>query len=203
MGFKGMFVAAWLVREKPGSNENSGFINKRLVTLPPDGLGYYYCLVANLCPTPLWPHGLICSPPASSVHGISQARILEWVAIFFSRGSSWPRDQTRISIAAAAAKSFQLCLTLWDPMDCSPPGSLVPGILQARTPEWVAISFSKAWKWKVKVRSLSGVWLLATPWTADYQAPPSMGFSGQQYWSGVSLPSPRISIRQVLKRTEH
>ena len=75
-------------------------------------------------------------------------------------------------------------------MDCSPPGSPVPGILQARTLEWVAISFSNAWKWKVKVESLSHVWLLATPWTAAYQAPPSMGFSGQQYWSGVPLPSP-------------
>ena len=75
-------------------------------------------------------------------------------------------------------------------MDCSPPGSSVPGILQARTLEWVAISFSNAWKWKVKVKSLSRVWLLATPWTAAYQALPSMGFSGQQYWSGVPLPSP-------------
>ena len=62
-------------------------------------------------------------------------------------------------------------------------------ILQARTPEWVAISFSNAWKWKVKVKSLSGVWLLATSWTTAYQAPPSMGFSKQEYWSGVPLPS--------------
>ena len=81
--------------------------------------------------------------------------------------------------AAAAAKSLQLCPTLCDPIDGSPPGSTVPGILQARTPEWVAISFSNAWKWKVKVKSLSRVWLLATPWTAAYQAPPSMGFSRQ------------------------
>ena len=75
-------------------------------------------------------------------------------------------------------------------MDCSLPGFSVHGILQARTLEWVAISFSSAWKWKVKVKSLSRVWLLAIPWTAAYQAPPSMGFSGQQYWSGVLLPSP-------------
>ena len=88
-------------------------------------------------------------------------------------------------------KSLQSCLTLCDPMDCSVPGSPVPGILQARTLEWVAISFSNAWKWKVKVKSLSRVWLLATPWTAAYQAPPSMGFSRQQYWSGVPLPSPK------------
>ena len=95
-----------------------------------------------------------------------------------------------ISYAAAAAKSLQSCLTLCDPIDGSPPGSPVPGILQARTLEWVAISFSNAWKWKVKVKSLSHVWFLATPWTAAYQAPPSMGFSRQEYWSGVPLPSP-------------
>ena len=74
-------------------------------------------------------------------------------------------------------------------MDGSPPGSPVPGILQARTLEWVAISFSDAWKWKVKVKSLSRVQLFATPWTADYQAPLSMGFSRKEYWSGVPLPS--------------
>ena len=89
------------------------------------------------------------------------------------------------SAAAAAAKSLQLCLTLCDPIDGSPPGSPVPGILQARTLEWVAISFSSAWKWKVKVKSLSRVRLLTTPWTAAYQAPPSMGFSRPEYWSGV------------------
>ena len=81
------------------------------------------------------------------------------------------------SAAATAAKSLQSCLTLCDPIDGSPPCSTVPGILQARTLEWVAISFSNAWKWKVKVKSLSRVWLLATPWTVAYQAPPPMGFS--------------------------
>ena len=91
--------------------------------------------------------------------------------------------------AATASKSLQLCPTLCDPIDGSPPGSAVPGILQARTLEWVAISISNAWKWKVKVKSLSCVQLLATPWTAAYQAPPSMGFSRQEYWSGVPLPS--------------
>ena len=94
------------------------------------------------------------------------------------------------SNSAAAAKSLQSCPTLCDPIDSGPPGSPVPGILQARTLEWVAISFSKAWKWKMKVKSLSRVWHLATPWTAAYQAPPSMGFSRQEYWSGVPLPSP-------------
>ena len=82
------------------------------------------------------------------------------------------------------------CVRLCDPIDGSPPGSPVPGILQARTQEWVAISFSNAWKWKVKVNSLSRVGLLATPWTAAHQAPPSMGFSRREYWSGVPLPSP-------------
>ena len=92
--------------------------------------------------------------------------------------------------AAAAAKSLQSCLTLCDPTDGSPPGSPIPGILQARILEWVAISFSDAWKWKVKVKLLSRVWLLATSWTAPYQAPPSMGFSRQEYWSGMPSPSP-------------
>ena len=92
----------------------------------------------------------------------------------------------------AAAKSLQSCPTLCNPRDGSPPGSPVPGILQARTLEWVAISFSDAWKWKVKVKSLSRVQLLATPWTAAYQAPPSMGFSRQEYWSRVPSPSPML-----------
>ena len=87
------------------------------------------------------------------------------------------------------AKSLQSCLTLCDPIDGSPPGSPVPGILQARTLEWVAISFSNAWKWKVKVNLLSCVWLLATPWTVAHQAPPFMGFPRQECWSGVPLPS--------------
>ena len=91
---------------------------------------------------------------------------------------------TRIAAAAAAAaKSLQSCPTLCDPIESSPPGSPVPGILQARTLEWVAISFSSAWKWKVKVKSLNCVRLFATPWTAAHQAPLSMGFSRQEYWS--------------------
>ena len=93
-------------------------------------------------------------------------------------------------VTAAAAKSLQSCLTLCNPIDGSPPGSPIPGILQARTLEWVAISFSYAWKWKVKVKSLSRVRPSATSWTAAFQAPPSMGFSRQEYWSGVPLPSP-------------
>ena len=88
--------------------------------------------------------------------------------------------------AAAAAKSLQSCPTLCDPIDSSPPGSPVPGIFQERVLEWVAISFSNAWKWKVKVKSLSHVRLLATLWTAAYQAPPSMGFSRQE-WGAIAF----------------
>jgi len=90
-------------------------------------------------------------------------------------------DISQNRIAAAAAKSLQSCPTLFDPTEGSPPSSPVPGILQARILEWVAISFSKAWKWKVKVKSLSRVRLLVTSWTAAHQAPPSMGFSRQEY----------------------
>ena len=106
---------------------------------------------------------------------------IEWVS---------RREWSKESKPAAAAKSLQSCPTLCDPRDSSPPGSPVPGTLQARTLEWVAISFSNAWKWKVKVRSLSRVRLFATPWTVAYQAFPSMGFSRQEYWSGMPLPSP-------------
>ena len=91
--------------------------------------------------------------------------------------------------APAAAKSLQSCPTLCDPIDGSPPGSPVSGILQARTLEWVAISFSSAWKCKVKVKSLSCVRFLATPWTAAHQASPPMGFPRWEYWSGMPLPS--------------
>ena len=96
-----------------------------------------------------------------------------------------------------AAKSLQSCPTLCNPIDGSLPGSPVPGILQARTLEWVAISFSNAWKWKVKGKSLSRVRLFATPWTAVHQAPPPMGFSRQEYWSGVPLPSPQWWIHVI------
>ena len=94
----------------------------------------------------------------------------------------------------AIAKSLQSCPTRCDPIDGSPPGFPVPGILQARTLEWVAISFSNAWKWKAKVKSLSRVQFSVTPWTAAFQAPLSMGFSRQEYWSGVPLPSPKFVI---------
>ena len=114
---------------------------------------------------------------------------------------------------AAGAKLLQSCPTLCDPIDGSPPGSPVPGILQARTLEWVAISFPNAWKWKVKMKPLSRVRPSATPWTAAYQALPSMGFSRQEYWSGVPLPSQNhyfpksrgyiFCYRGFLRRTWH
>ena len=125
------------------------------------------------------------------------------IPLVATRGWHWPRSNLGTSgqlcrepavvvcvfySQIAAAKSLQSCPTLCDPIAGSPPGSPVPGILQARTLEWVTISFSNAWKWKVKVKSLSCVWLLATPWTAAHQAPLPMGFSRQEYWSGVPLP---------------
>ena len=163
--------------------------------------------VAQSCPTLCDP--MDCSLPGSSVHGIFQAIVLEWIAISFSKGSSQPRDRTRVShiverrftiwatrevdnvicgwvhlhgsiwikwssllfVAAAAAKSLQSCPTLCDPTDGSPPGSAVPGILQARILEWVAISFSNAWKWKLKVKSLSKCLTLCDP--MDYTLPGS------------------------------
>ena len=110
------------------------------------------------------------------------------------------KDLRVIAAAAAAAKSPQSCLTLCDPIDGSSPGSPVPGILQARTLEWVAISFSNAWKWKVKVKLLSRVRLFGTPWTTAYQAPPSMGFSRQEYWRGV--PSPSLNTWTFVSNSE-
>ena len=110
---------------------------------------------------------------------------------------------TTAAAAAAAAKLLQSCPTLCDPIDRSPLGSAIPGILQARTLEWVAISVSNAWKWKVKVKLLSRVRLLATPWTAAYQAPPSMEFSRQEYWSGLPLPSLPSFTPVFLPRKSH
>ena len=191
--------------------QREGFPPPNLLSIPS------LCLHAKSCQSCLTlSNPTDCSPLGSLVHEILQARILEWVAMPSSRGFSQPRDWTWVSCvscirqtgslplppgkpypitaAAAAAKWLQLCPTLCHPIDGSPPGSPVPGILQARTLEWVAISFSNAWKWKVKVKSLSCVWLFTTAWTAAYQAPPSMGFSRQEYWSGVPSPSPIPSL---------
>ena len=169
MGPDAMILVFWMLRFKPTFSLSSFAFFKRL-----------FAKLLQSCPILCDP--MDCSLPGSSIHGIFHARVLEWAAIAFSK---------RLFAAAAAAKSLQSCPTLCDPMDCSLPGFSVHGILQARTLEWVAISFSNAWKWKVKVKSFSRIWLLATPWTAAYQAPPSMWFSRQQYWSGVPLPSPK------------
>ena len=112
-------------------------------------------------------------------------------SIFTTIFKNWKKKMYvfKVLMCLAAAASPKSCPTLCDPTDGSPSGSPIPGILQARTLEWVAISFSNAGKWKVKVNSLSHVRLLTTPWTAAYQAPLSMGFSRQEYWSGVPSPS--------------
>ena len=148
-------------------------------------------------PTPNhWP--LCCILSSSTKNQFSPENVLlcltlwsgRWRSVFwvfFLRSGRW---WLGLWVLIAAAKSRQLCRTVCDPIDSSPPGSPVPGILQARTTEWVAISFSNAGKWKVKVKSLSHVRLFATPWTAAHQAPPSMGLYRQEYWSGVPLPSP-------------
>jgi len=147
----------------------------------------------------LWSGAL---PPNSPLKGVS-LRHLTWRFVLPLTASSpchtfhgqVPHWSFCLSAAAAAAaKSLQSCPTLCDLIDGSPPGSPLPGIIQARTLEWVAISFSNAWKWKVKGKSLSCARLLATPWTAAYQAPPSMGFSNQEYRSGVPSPSPSACL---------
>ena len=150
-----------------------------------------------------WDIGAGCWRVSSVGYRVSKRSECYWVQSFyagdenvltFNSGDGWTALwicyntlNWALAAAAAAAKSFQSCLTLCYPIDGSPPGSPIPRILQARTLEWVAISFSKAWKWKVKVKSLSRVRLFMTPWTAAYQGPPSMGFSRQEYWSGLPL----------------
>ena len=120
----------------------------------------------------------------------SLLQLIQSVAVYWS-GTRLSAAICSKYAAAAAAKSLQSRPTLCDPIDSSPSGSPVPGIIQTRTLEWSAISFSNAWKWKVKVKSLIRVRLPATPWTAAHRAPQPMGFARQEYWSGVPLPSPR------------
>ena len=150
----------------------------------------YCCLqlssVSQLCPDSLQPHGLQHARfpcPSPTPGACSNSCPSSWWCHSVISSSVIP-----FSCCLAAAKSLQSCPNLCDPVDGSPPGSPVPGILQARTLERVVISFSNAWKWKMKVKSLSRVRPLATPWTAAFQAPPSLGFSRQEYWSGVPLP---------------
>ena len=154
------------------------------------------CLSCSLLSLLTWAKRAVFTQLQPSLFCLFLARVSSFLlgSILPSSGS-WllilPEGKiSSVFAAAAAAKSLHSCPTLCDLRDVSPPGSPVPGILQARTLEWVAICFSNAWKWKVKGKSLSRVWLLATPWTAAYQAPLSRGFSRQDYWSGVPLPSP-------------
>ena len=130
------------------------------------GVGFRF-LLQGIFPTQGSNPGLLC--------------LLYWQAGSLPLVPPWKPHAAAAAAAAAVAKLLQSCLTLCDPIDSSPPGSADPGILQTRTLEWVAISFSKAWKWKVKVKLLSHVRLLGTPWTAAYQAPLPMGFSRQEY----------------------
>ena len=141
--------------------------------------------------------GLMCPPPGN-LPGIEPGSLKSpaLAGRLFTTSAIW-EAHTNCMVTTITTKSLQSCPTLCNSMDCSLPGFSVHGILQARTLEWVAISFSNAWKWEGKVKSLSRVWLLATPWTAAYQAPPSMGFSGQQYCSGVPLPSPNCMVTQI------
>ena len=122
------------------------------------------------------------------------SRILELSHVLPKSGQVDPWSNTTGQHSNTLLLSRFSRVRLCDPIDGSPPGSPIPGILQARTLEWVAISFSNAWKWNVKGKSLSCVRLLATPWTTAYQAPPSIGFSRQKYWSGVPLPSPSNTL---------
>ena len=159
----------------------------------------YIIHVSVHCVCVLVSHVQLVSTPWTVAHQVPLSmefsRQKYWNAYLFSSPEDLPNpgieprspalQADSLLSAATAAKSLQSCPTLCNPIDASPPGSPVPGILQARTLEWVAIFFSSAWKWKVKVKSLSRVRLLATPWTAAYQAPLPMGFSRQEYWSGV------------------
>ena len=133
----------------------------------------------------------------------AMAKLFPWTMYLYMLPNAWflivcihasIGNTVTFRTVAAAAKLLQACLTMCDPIDGSPPGSPIPGILQARTLEWVAISFSNAWKWKVKVKLLSRVWLLATSWFAAYQTPPSMGFSRQEYWSGRKV---KIRLKKI------
>ena len=137
----------------------------------------------------------------TQVQFLGQEDCLEEDMAIHSRILAWRISWTAKlgGLQCAAAKSLQSCPTVCDPIDGSPPDSPVPGILQARTLEWVAISFSSVWEWKVKGKSLSCVRLLVISWTEAYQAPPSVGFSRLEYWSGVPLPSPGLQFRGLQK----
>ena len=177
MGFFGVFVTEWSDNWNRKTNclicqSHFGLPGCNLGSSLHGGLHRWLMLWLCMCPGSV-------SPKSRWGSGAGQMMTLE---------KHTSGLQKMMLLVCAAAKSLRSCPTLCDPIDGSPPGSLIPGILQARTLEWVAISLSNAWKWKVKVKSLSRVRLLVTPWTGAYQAPPSMGFSREEYWSGVPLP---------------
>ena len=182
MTYQGHILSRWHLAGQEGRNQTGWHLDLRL-----SGLQNY--VKTSSCSLSYPVHGVLLWQPklTETVTEITESKMVT------TAGAA--------AAATAAAKSLQTCLALCDPIDCSPPGSPVPGILQARTLQWVAISFSNAWKGKVKVKSLSRVWPSATPWTAAHQAPPSMGFSRQKYWSGVPLPSPttRLTRRKIPK----
>ena len=169
---------------------NTLYCLHELFTCSTNCLPNQFSSVTQSCPT-------LCNPMNRSTPGLPvHHQLLEFTQTHIHRVSDAIQPSHPLLSPSSPAPNLsqhqnllQSCLTLCDPIDGSPPGSPVPGILQARTLEWVAISFCNARKWKVKVKSLSHVRLLATPWIAAYQSPPSMGFSRQEYWSGVPLPS--------------
>ena len=135
-------------------------------------------------------HVRLCATPWTAAHQAPPS-------LGFSKQEHWsglpfPSQCMKVKSESEVAQS---CPTLCDLVDCSLPCSSIHGILKARILEWVAISFSNVWKWKVKGKSLSHVWLFVTSWTAAHQAPLPMGFSRQEYWSGVPLPSPKLVYR--------
>ena len=137
----------------------------------------------------------LCCCNGSQLHNFYSSSPISTIHSKYSLHSAITLMDSNVFLVAAAAKSLQSCPTLCDPIDSSPPGSPIPGILQARTLEWVAISFSNAWKWKEKAKLFSRVQLFQTPWTVAYQAPLSMGFSRQEYWSRVPSLSPVLLVR--------
>ena len=168
-----------MVKNPPASAGDTGDLGliPRLIRSPGEGNGnlLQYSYLKNSKDRGTW---------WARVHGITKS----WTRLRIAQSMC-------LCYAAAAVKSLQSCPTLCDPINGSPSGSPVPGILQARTLEWVAISFTNVWKWQVKVKSLSRVQLFATPGTAAHQAPPSVGFSRQGYWSGVPSPSLVYAIK--------
>ena len=175
-------MKSWFIGKDPDAGKD--WRREEKGTTEDEMVGWHHCLKGHEFEQSLrvddGQGSLVCYSPWGCKESDTTEQ-LNWIELI---------SPTYTGTAAAAAKSLQSYPTLCNPIDDSPPGSTIPGILQVRTLEWVAISFSNAWKWQVKMKLLSCVHLFATPWTAAHQAPPPMGFSRQEYWSGVPLPSP-------------